>query len=331
VICFCGNPTIKKAVGLAHKVRQNEGVMIFFWVGICLADTLTVNLSQRSTGNYTDSTALLDFVRSKVVVPYAAGGSSTKLLDFGDARDGAFEDGPAQTGISISGNTITFDTDSKSLFRFSQFTLSAGKTVQVSGSAALRIYVLGAVDISSSISAIGSNGTANSTGTTGTKAGGSGVAGGGTGGLGAAGATVASAGTPTSGDTKGGTAGTLSNTTLSYDGGGGGCTGTGPDAGNNATTGLNPGSGDPNNQAVCARTRTAISADFDTSFTTLAGGGGGGGGGSYNSGTGVTGSGGGGGGGRIQIRSLDSIQLNSGSSISAKGGNGGNINSSQTL
>src|SRR5690606_10869762 len=68
-------------------------------------------------------------------------------IDFGSASDGAFFDGPAQAGISVAGNLITFDTNQKAEFHFSSFTLSAGMTLTATGAAPLRIRVLGPTSI----------------------------------------------------------------------------------------------------------------------------------------------------------------------------------------
>jgi hypothetical protein len=291
--------------------------------GVARADTLSINLSDRSQANYTSSTGLWDSVRGRISAPFASAGVAARILNFGDGTDGEFNDGPEQSGITISGSTITINTDTKSTYQFTTFTLTSGKTIRITGSAALIIRVQGAVTIAGQILAEGSAGTNSISGNTGTVAGGSGANGGFSGGNGGVGATASANGLPASGDSRGGTAGANTAAATQDEGGGGGCLGTGPDAGGNATGGSNTGTGTVANQAVCPRNRTAISADFDTGFTSAVGGGGGGGGGAFTAGSPVSGGAGGGGGGRISIVALDSVSVMAGGKVSVKGGNGG--------
>ena len=77
--------------------------------------------------------ATLPFGARADVVDYFANADANRRLEFGDGRDGAFVNGPTKTGITVAGATITIDTSVKSIFQFTSFTLSAGFTLNASG------------------------------------------------------------------------------------------------------------------------------------------------------------------------------------------------------
>src|SRR5688500_1113327 len=105
------------------------------------AGSFSIDFSKSTYVDRTGSTALWNAAAVRIHAPPAASGQSGNELDFGDESDGEFSDGPAQTGITISGSTITIDTDTKAEFKFSKFTLSTGKTLRVKGSKAIKIRV----------------------------------------------------------------------------------------------------------------------------------------------------------------------------------------------
>lgn len=241
---------------------------------------------------------------------YFANGEEGREISFGTGSDGAFSDGPTQTGISVVAFTITFDTSVKSVFNFSSFTLSAPFTIQVNGSSPLTIRVTGDTTIAGTINLVGNVGGASGVSITGGAARGGGQSGG-------DGATFAGAsptnGSPTSGSApRGGLAGANQVAiTGTQQAGGGGCNGSGAAAG-----GANAGSAGP-----CSLTQTTIARNFDSQFL---GGGGGAGGATYTGGgADRNAAGGGGGGGAIRISSFGNMVISAGSLISAIGGAGG--------
>lgn len=289
------------------------------------AQTFTLDLSSRAYFDEAGSNGLWDSYHQKIGAAVAPNADSSKRIDFGDGSDGVFLDGPAQTGITVSGSAITIDTNQKSSFRFTTFTLSAGTALNVTGSEPLVIRVLGPVTIAGQIRADGATGSTN-TGTGPTR-GGAGVAGGGDGGQGGGydPLQAGTAGSPSTSSVAGGGIGTNATSTSDDCGGGGGCNGIGPDAGNDATPGMK-GFIAFNNAGGCVvgQTRSAIGSAFETAFTAGAGGGGGG---AYRDpitpAFRYAGGGGGAGGGAIRFVALGAISISGGGTLSAQGGSGG--------
>lgn len=277
--------------------------------------------------NRTASTGLWDHVSGQIRGALAANGAVGQELDFGDGSDGAFSDGASVSGVSITGNTITLDTGSSSqrIYQFTSFQLSAGKTLNATGSYPLVLRISGTTSIAGTVDLSGQTGTANGAAgagnaLTGAIAGGTAAAGSGSGGEGGriSGGGFATAGSPA---TPGGLPGYSNVDQFTPGGGGGGCNGSGATAGANSQVGYS-------DAGTCALTQTQIANAFESAF---AGGAGGGGGGSCYSGASGTpcsaavgGGGGGAGGGAIRIVSLGAITLTG--TISAAGGDGGDNN-----
>ena len=84
------------------------------------AETYTFNLGSTAELDTASSTGIWNTasegIQSAVAPDRSTATAATTSIDisFGDGSDGAFSDGPAQTGISISGNTITILSDTKS-------------------------------------------------------------------------------------------------------------------------------------------------------------------------------------------------------------------------
>ncbi len=284
---------------------------------------MTIDLTSNSLVDSANSTGLWNTVSGQIQAAVAASSTTGREIDFGDGSDGAFSDGPVQSGITVSGTSITINTSEKSEFKFSSFTLSAGFTVNVTGSSLLVIRVLGVTTIAGTIQLNGLVGTGNGlTGaggqTLGAITGGSGVASGGDGGNAGSVSPVTSGvdGSPASGNSRGGSffANQLGST--NERGGGGGCNGDNAGA-FDATSGVFAGAA----AGACGSNRTAVAASFDALFHA---GGGGGGGGACSGGTCaaiVGGGAGGGSGGGFHFASLGAITFTG--TIEAKGGNGG--------
>lgn len=297
-----------------------------FWSGLAflvsapsLADeTLAFDFTSANQVDATASTGSWDPVRARAWTALAPGGASSKIVDFGSGADGAFANGPAQTGISVVGTTITVNTDTKATFEFSSFTLGAGFTLTVTGSQPLTLRSLGAVTIAGTLSLDGAAGAAGSGG--GTPAGGSGEGGGGAGGNGSPdNPTPATAGSPISASASGGAIGTNQNTGGDGEGGGGGCVGKDASAVPDADPGKS-GFVDLANAGNCTSTRAVVAAALET---TLVRGAGGGGGGSFLDLGPVTykGGAGGAGGGALKISSLGAVSITG--TVSLRGGAGG--------
>lgn len=279
-------------------------------------DTLDVDFKSNLYFDKTASTGLWNIGTGQIQAPVSLSGTAGSELSFGDGSDGEFKDGPTQAGVTAASSTVTINTDVKSEFQFTSFTLSSGVTMTITGSKPAVIRVLGATVLAGTIRSNGSDGTASSA--SGTAAGGSGGAGGGTGGDG----TLASGaqGAPTAaGASRGGKGGlSTSNASAAEDqGGNGACFGA---ASGDASIDAQKGNQNAETTAdICTGARAALAAGFETAFTAGAGGGAGGG---YNvANEARTGGGGGGGGGAIRIVSLGTITLTG--TLSAKGGNGG--------
>lgn len=250
-------------------------------------------------------------------ITYFANGEEGRQLSFGSGEDGAFLDGPTQTGITVAGATITFNTDVKSVFQFTSFTLTPGNTLRAVGSTPLTIRVVGASLIQGTVSLLGLAGDNANAGAAG--AGGVPGAGGGAGGTGGKEPPAGANGTdalPRTGSAIGG--GTPVNEAgfTTQMAGGGGCNGVSAGAGNFATAGYRF----PAGAASCSLSQAEIASRFDTAFN---GGAGGGGGGTRDFvGNLMNGSGGGAGGGAFHLSSLGSITLSG--TVTAVGGAGGN-------
>lgn len=252
-------------------------------------------------------------------ISYFANGEAGRQVSFGAGEDGAFIDGPAQTGITVVGATITFNTDVKSTYHFSSFTLSSGNTLRAVGSSPLTVRVAGVSLIQGSVSVLGLAGDNANAGAAGV--GGIPGAGGGAGGTGGKEPPTSANGSdalPRSGPSVGGSTPVNEAGFTTQMAGGGGCNGTSAGAGNFATAGYRF----PAGAASCSLTQAEVASRFDTIFT---GGAGGGGGGTRDFlGNGMNGSGGGAGGGAFHLSSLGSITLSG--TVTAVGGAGGNGN-----
>ncbi len=261
-----------------------------------------------------NSTGSWDIISGKIQAPVAPGGTSSKIINFGGGTDGTFSDGPTQTGISVSGSTVTFLTDTKNDFHFSSFNLSSGITLRVSGSQPLIVRVLGTTTVAGTINLNGSAGTDNNLGIN-PPTGGTSSSGGGSGGNGAA--STGTAATTGNASTPSGGGGIGANNSLVGgldQGGGGGCLGNSGVAAEDSQSGQNAGA----NAGSCATARSTAATNFETTFT---GGGGGGGGGAYTGAGPIAGGAGGGGGGAIRILSQGTVTVSG--SILAQGGGGG--------
>lgn len=291
------------------------------------AETLTVDFTSTAQLNATETTAFWNLADGRIEAPRAVGGVAGSELDFGDGSLGDFSDGPQQTRISVAGNTITLDTSTSGEFQFRSFSLSAGKTLQVTGTNPLVIRVLGATSILGTVDLNGTAGTDNGAAgagnhTAGVIPGPAGRAGAGGGGNGASysPAQDGAAGTPASGtQARGGGAGTNVASSTAARGGGGGCLG-------KDTDGFDAGDGDSNvgSAGVCSVTRASVASGLESVFV---GGGGGGGGGACVGGTcnaDVGGGSGGAGGGALRIVSGGPVTVGAGGIVQARGGNGGN-------
>jgi hypothetical protein len=278
---------------------------------ISYADTYTLNMNSSLIDS--SSTGIWDITNGKIQAPLAPGGTLAKAFTFGDGTDGAFSDGPTQTGISVSGSTVTFNTDVKSDFKFTSFNLSGGITLQVSGSQPLIIRSLTTTTIAGTITLNGTTGAANNAGVP--SVGGSAVAGGGAGGNG--GSSGGAAGVAGTGTAPAGGGGIGANNPLvgsADEGGGGGCLGNSGFAGQDSASGVPTGG----NAGTCATVRSTAGTNFETTFK---GGGGGGGGGAYTGAGPISGAGGGGGGGAVRIVSQGNITVSG--TVNALGGAGG--------
>lgn len=270
-----------------------------------VADFSTLSQWDTSAGD----TGLWNTVDQRIQAAVSANGIE---IGFGNGSDGAFSDGPAQTGITVSGSIVSINTDTKASFNFSSFNLSHGKTLVATGSHPLILLVLGSATVAGTVDLSGgssASGTNNSAG--GPAPGGTGVASGGTGGAAGFGVnpgdTHSTAGKPTAGSIAlGGALGANTFASGSDAGGGGGCNGVhgaAPDAAGNDAQGA-PGGGVA---GACATTRASIAAAFESAF--IGGAGGGGGGGFTAGGSNVSGAGGGAGGGALHLVALGAISF----------------------
>jgi hypothetical protein len=270
-------------------------------------ETYTFDLTDINEFDLSASTGSVNLTAGRIQSGAEADGTE---LDYGDGSDGAFNDGPTQSGITGGGASFTINTDVKSEFNFTTFNISGGVTVSVTGSQPLVIRVLGDATIAGTLAADGEAGSAASAG----GAGGSGVAGGFSGGNGGiqSSSTLATFGQPaasTYGD--GGDAGPSDDAVdTNVQGGGGGCFGTN-DAGTGTGGGATP-AGD-----CSGTTPNATATAFDTDG--FVGGSGGGGGG--HSLAPFDGAGGGGGGGAIRIVASGGVSATG--AVSVNGGAGG--------
>src|SRR5690606_16168435 len=135
------------------------GAAVFTFSGSVFASTLSLNLSSSSTYDLGSSTGLIDLQNGKFRSAVAKNGGAGQEISFGNGSDGAFTNGPTQSGISVSGTTITIDTDVKATFQFTRFQLDSGYTIQVNGSQPLVIRVLGAVTVAGTFSLNGNSGS----------------------------------------------------------------------------------------------------------------------------------------------------------------------------
>ncbi len=249
-------------------------------------------------------------------IRYYANGELGRVISFGTGDDGAFSDGPVQTGVTIAGATITFDTSVKSTFNFTSFTLTGANTLRAVGSNPLVIRVAGTALIQGTISVAGLVGgvaNAGAPGTSGTPGAGGGT--GGTGGKQPPGSAIGSDGLPRSGFSVGGSTPVNEVGVTTQMAGGGGCNGSSSGAGNSATAGYRF----PTGAGSCSLTQALIAQSFDTTFS---GGAGGGGGGTREfAANNMNGAGGGAGGGAIRISALQTLTLSG--TITAVGGAGG--------
>src|SRR5206468_573646 len=84
---------------------------------VARGDTFALDLSKPGTYfDHAHSTGAWDAANGRIEAAFALGGTAGKEIDFGDGSDGVFSDGPAQTGITVGGSTITFNTDVKDTY-----------------------------------------------------------------------------------------------------------------------------------------------------------------------------------------------------------------------
>ncbi len=304
---------------LTARIGALAAVLGIFNLPKAFAETVTYELTSLSQFDTASSTGLINTVAGRIQAQVAPSGTAANALNFGDGSDGAFSDGPTQTGISVSGSTVTFNTDTKSTYKFTSFNLSSGVTLTATGSNPLVIRVYGSATVAGTVSLVGAAGTANGVSggggaTTGVLAGGSGVLGGGSGGRGAQ--TDGTAGTDGSHSTGSGPVGEFGvNAAAGFvESGGGGC---------NSDTFTAPGGDGSDNggsAGVCTA-GTTVEEAFESSFTGGAGGGGGGACTLGGCGTGVGGSGAGAGAGAFRLVALGNITVTG--TINVTGGAGG--------
>jgi hypothetical protein len=266
---------------------------------------------------------LLSLSASADRIEYFARGEEGRSISFGGGADGAFSDGPSQTGITVVGAAITVDTSVKSEYEFSSFTLSAGSTMTVVGSRPLTLRIAGSSAIEGTILIDGGAGGGAAAAAP-TATGGTAGAGGGAGGIGGERSPdiAPSTGTATVSGTGGGIRPNEAGIT-GQNAGGGGCHGN--HAAFPATDGTGSGGGGVGGTAgTCALSQAAIADRFETDFATATPGGAGGGGGATRAllANNINGAGGGGGGGAIRIASQGNLLLSG--TIRARGGAGGN-------
>ncbi len=229
-------------------------------------------------------------------------GSSSTAFSVGDGRDGEFKLERYSEFGTVSGTTITINTDIKTELRVTNFILNSGYTLRPIGSQPLIIRSLKDVQISGIIDCNGGEGGVATVTEAGS--GGTGRCGGGAGGAGSATVNI-QAGTGVSGGTgiSGGVGANTSAGAGDSGGGGGGYSlAVAPSIAEDGAGGTPHGTHAPN----------------DT-FSNVGGGSGGGGGGA---GTTSKGGGGGGGGGAIYIYAVRSILVDATGEIRADGGNG---------
>ena len=103
--------------------------------------------------------ALWDVTNKRIASPPSVTvGGSLKPMSFGGReRWGVWRRAP-QTGITVSGTSITVDTDIKATYNFTTFSLSHPVTLTATGSKPLTIYVLGSATIAGTISVSGAPG-----------------------------------------------------------------------------------------------------------------------------------------------------------------------------
>lgn len=288
---------------------------------------LTINLSDPSLLDASQSTGLWNTIDGRIEAALAAsGGDATRVVDFGSGVDGAFADGPDQTGISVAGATVTINTSVKNVYQFQSFSLSSGTTLQVTGSQPLILRVRGPVTLDGNVIADGLAGGTNSATLGGSGA--SGVAGGGAGGAGGDADPDAPGvdGLPAAGVPRGGLIGANDAAVppRDYQGGGGGCNGWTGVVDNLMNGEINSNRTIVINQGDCStQLHSAVALGFDSQFL---GGGGGGGGGALSSvaPAPASGAGGGSGGGAIRIAALGDVTI--GGVVFARGGDGGAAN-----
>ncbi|MCC6276820.1 MAG: hypothetical protein IT289_02765 [Oligoflexia bacterium] len=252
----------------------------------------------------------LGYVHPQPVVDYTTGNATDNedaLFDVGDGRHGDFSVSSASQVATVSGTTITVNTNVYYPLQFRTFNLPAGYTLTGSGSNPLWIKVQGAVVVGGTISCDGGDGQASSADLSTPASGGTGKCGGSNGGQGSTGGNSAvGSSDAVTGAAGGGAGGDHAATPRGGGGGGGNNTSSAGTAGTGAGAGGAGGANGAN--------------DFRfTNFGAMAGGSGGGGGGALT-GT-VRGGGGGAGGGVIRISAGGDVTITG--TVAARGGNGG--------
>lgn len=296
---------------------RNKGVLGLIILNFCFAGTeskafdFTETFASSSRWDTSNSTLVLNKSLERVhssarVVGWTDPniGAGNTSFSFGDGRDGDFIVSRYSEFGTVSGSTITINTDVKSELQVTNFILAAGYTLRGVGSQPLIIRSQKDVQISGIIDCAGEAGVDATT--TAAGRGGVGRCGGGSGGDGSNTLNVqASNGTSGGTGVSGGTGANTNAGVSGYIGGGGGgySLAAAPYISVDGTGGATRGTHIP-----------------DDSFQTIGGGSGGGGGGA---GTTSKGAGGGAGGGVVLIYAVRDVLVDATGEIRADGGNGG--------
>ena len=82
---------------------------------------MTLDLTSTSLVDSDSSTGLWNTELGQIQAAVAASSTAGNELVFGDGSDGSFSNGPTQAGMTVSGTTITLNSNLKSVYEFSSF------------------------------------------------------------------------------------------------------------------------------------------------------------------------------------------------------------------
>ena len=82
---------------------------------------MTLDLTSTSLVDSDSSTGLWNTELGQIQAAVAASSTAGNELVFGDGSDGRFSNGPTQAGMTVSGTTITLNSNLKSVYEFSSF------------------------------------------------------------------------------------------------------------------------------------------------------------------------------------------------------------------